>query len=104
MNTDTRTTSGFFDGYARRFDAIYGNADTPLNAVVNRWLRRSMKLRYDRTLEGCVPIEGTRVLDVGCGPGHYGVALAERGAASVFGLDFAQGMLDIAKDRAARAG
>jgi SAM-dependent methyltransferase len=101
---ETRSTSNFFDGYARRFDAIYGNANTPLNAVVNRWLRRSMRLRYERTLEGCAPIDGKRVLDVGCGPGHYGVALAERGAAEVFGLDFAQGMIDIAKDRAASAG
>jgi 2-polyprenyl-3-methyl-5-hydroxy-6-metoxy-1,4-benzoquinol methylase len=105
MDTNTRqTTSGFFDGYARKFDAIYGNADTKLNAIVNKYLRRSMKLRYDRTLEGCAPIEGKRVLDVGCGPGHYAVALAERGAAHVFGLDFAQGMIDIAKDHAERAG
>jgi SAM-dependent methyltransferase len=101
---ETRSTSGFFDGYAKRFDAIYGNADTPLNAVVNKYLRKSMKLRYDRTLEGCMPVDGRRVLDVGCGPGHYSVALAERGASHVFGLDFAQGMIDIAKEHASRAG
>lgn len=101
---ETPSTSRFFDGYARKFDAIYGNANTPLNAVVNRWLRRSMRLRYERTLEGCAPIEGKRVLDVGSGPGHYSVALAERGAGEVFGLDFAEGMIDLARDRAARAG
>ena len=100
---ETRTAN-FFDHYANDFSAIYGNDNTPVNAVVNRLFRKSMMLRYERTLAGCNPIEGQTVIDIGCGPGHYGVALAQRGAARVLGVDFAAGMIDIAKKRAERAG
>ena len=100
---ETRTAE-FFDQYASDFSAIYGNDNTPLNAVVNRLFRKSMVLRYERTLAGCNPIEGKSVIDIGCGPGHYAVALAARGAARVVGVDFASGMIDLAKKRAERAG
>jgi len=100
---ETRTAQ-FFDQYANDFSAIYGNDNTPVNAIVNRLFRKSMMLRYERTLAGCDPIEGKSVIDIGCGPGHYAVALAARGAARVLGVDFASGMIDIAKKRAERAG
>jgi ubiquinone/menaquinone biosynthesis C-methylase UbiE len=97
-------TQTFFHGYARDFNAIYGNRNGPLTSLVNRTLRKSMRLRYQRTLEGCEPVEGRTVLDVGCGPGHYGIALAARGARQVTGLDFAEGMIDLARQQAAAAG
>lgn len=97
-------TARFFDAYARDFTAIYGNEHTPLNAVINRFFRKSMMLRYQRTLAGCSPIDGKSVIDIGCGPGHYGVELAKRGASRVLGVDFAPGMIEIAKKRAAEAG
>ena len=84
-------TAEFFDAYARDFNAIYGNENTLVNAVVNKLFRKSMVVRYERTLAGCSPIEGKTVIDIGCGPGHYGVALAARGAARVLGVDFAPG-------------
>lgn len=97
-------TQKFFDGYAADFDALYGTRRSLINRVVNPLLRRSMKLRYQRTLESCDPIEGAEVLDVGCGPGHYLVALLRRGAARAVGLDFAEGMLEIAGARAETCG
>jgi 2-polyprenyl-3-methyl-5-hydroxy-6-metoxy-1,4-benzoquinol methylase len=63
-----------------------------------------MRLRYLRTIEGCVPIGGRDVLDIGCGPGHYSVALAKLGARSVLGIDFADGMVTIARERALAEG
>lgn len=97
-------TSRFFDRYARDFSAIYGNENTLINAAVNRVFRRSMKLRYLRTLARCEPVGGRTILDIGCGPGHYAVALAQRGAAQVHGVDFADGMLELARTRAQNAG
>ncbi|MBI4642737.1 MAG: methyltransferase domain-containing protein [Deltaproteobacteria bacterium] len=97
-------TSEFFQAYARDFDAIYGTRNTWLNRLINALWRRSMKLRYEETLKGCAPITGKRVLDAGCGPGHYAVALARRGAGHVLGLDFAPEMLELARARAAQAG
>jgi ubiquinone/menaquinone biosynthesis C-methylase UbiE len=97
-------TARFFDAYAKDFNAIYGNEHTLLNAVVNRLFRKSMLLRYEQTLAGCMPIQGKSVIDIGCGPGHYAVALAAAGAGRVLGVDFAPGMIDIARARAARSG
>jgi SAM-dependent methyltransferase len=96
--------AGFFDGYAHDFNAIYGGDNGPLNRVINRLFRQAMRVRYEKTLAGCQPIAGKTVLDVGCGPGHYGVALAKAGAAGVFGVDFAPAMIEIAKKNAAEAG
>lgn len=98
--TDSRA-SQFFDRYAVDFDAIYGNSNNTLfEKVTNHLFRKSMVTRYERTLAGCEPIAGRTVLDIGCGPGHYGVTLAKRGASKVVGLDFAPAMLEIAKKRA----
>jgi SAM-dependent methyltransferase len=97
-------TQSFFERYAVDFDSLYGNASGPLQRVINQTFRKSMWLRYEKSLEGCVPIEGMSVLDVGCGPGHYGVSLAQAGAASVLGLDFSEDMLRLAAERARLAG
>ena len=101
---DGNRTAAFFDGYAHDFADIYGNSDAGLSSLVNRVLRRSMRLRYEKTLAGCAPIEGRTVLDVGCGPGHYSITLAQRGASQVVGIDFADGMLKIATEHAEKVG
>lgn len=97
-------TSEFFDSYAHDFDAIYGTRNSLVNRLVNRFLRKSMMLRYRKTIEGCDPIDGRTVIDIGCGPGHYGIALARKGAGRVLGLDFAEGMIRLAEDYALKAG
>ena len=40
-----------------------------------------------------VSLRGSRILDVGCGPGHYAFAFAERGA-EVVCIDIAENMID----------
>jgi 2-polyprenyl-3-methyl-5-hydroxy-6-metoxy-1,4-benzoquinol methylase len=97
-------TQVFFHQYANDFDAIYSNRGGLINGLLNGVFRKSMKLRYEKTLEGCRPIEGKTVLDVGCGPGHYAITLAQRGAGRVLGIDFAEGMLGIAAEHARTAG
>jgi SAM-dependent methyltransferase len=97
-------TSQFFDGYAADFDAIYGSDNGPVERIANRLFRRAMLVRYEKTLAGCQPAAGCSVIDIGCGPGHYSVALARAGAERVLGLDFAAGMLKIARERAEAQG
>jgi 2-polyprenyl-3-methyl-5-hydroxy-6-metoxy-1,4-benzoquinol methylase len=97
-------TQGFFHQYANDFDAIYSNRGGVVNGVVNRVFRQSMKLRFLKSVEGCDPIQGKSILDIGCGPGHYSITLAQRGAARVVGLDFAEGMLQLATRHAQEAG
>lgn len=97
-------TSEFFDDYAGGFNAIYGNRNTIFNKLVNAYFRKSMRMRYEKVIDGCNPIEQHTVLDIGCGPGHYSVTLARRGAKFVTGVDFAPSMLDIARSQAKEAG
>jgi len=97
-------TSEFFDRYAVDFDAIYGNDNRAFERVINNLFRRAMVIRYEKTIAGCDPIEGRTVIDIGCGSGHYSVALARAGAARVLGLDFAPGMLKIAQSSAEKFG
>lgn len=100
----TERTANFFDRYAADFNAIYGNSNDGFERIVNRLFRRSMLVRYEQTLTRCRPIAGLSVIDIGCGPGHYSVALARAGATRVLGLDFAPAMLKIAGDAAKAAG
>lgn len=103
-STASQQTAEFFHSYAHDFDAIYGTKHTFVNKIVNQFFRESMRLRYEKTILGCDPIEGKTVLDIGCGPGHFAIALAKRGAAEVLGLDFAEGMLDVARRHAEAQG
>ncbi len=102
--SDSASVSTFFHGYASDFDSIYGNKHSGFRAWVNTNLRASMRLRYEATIEGCQPIEGKSVLDIGSGPGHFAVHLAKIGAGRVVGLDFAEGMMDVARKNAEAAG
>lgn len=47
-------------------------------------------------------IAGKKILEAGCGPGHYSIRLAKQGAKMV-GIDFAPKMINIAKSRAKEA-
>lgn len=94
----------FFNEYAHDFDAIYGARQRLVGRVLNPILRKSMRVRYEKSIAGCDPIEGRTALDIGCGPGHYAIALARRGAARVVGIDFAGEMIRIAREKAAGAG
>ncbi|MGA3096542.1 MAG: class I SAM-dependent methyltransferase [Bryobacteraceae bacterium] len=100
----THRTQGFFHQYAGNFDAIYSNRGGLIDGLLNNLFRRSMKLRFVYSVERCSPIHGKTVLDVGCGPGHYAITLAQRGAERVLGIDFADGMLKIAEEHARQAG
>lgn len=96
-------TKFFFDSYAQEFSAIYGNKNNIFNRIINDVFRKSMAVRFTKTLEACTPINDKAVIDVGCGPGHYGVILAQNGARLVEGVDFADGMISLASQNAADA-
>jgi 2-polyprenyl-3-methyl-5-hydroxy-6-metoxy-1,4-benzoquinol methylase len=100
----TNKTQSFFDKYSDGFKAIYGVEKGILKRWIDRWFRKSMLLRFEKTLEGCSPIEGKTALDIGCGPGHYCLALALKGARSVLGIDFSERMIELAGSSAKKMG
>lgn len=97
-------TKQFFDKYAYDFDSLYGVPNNRLNVIINPLFRKSMRLRFEKSLSYAYPIEDKTVLDIGCGPGHYAIALAKAGAKKIIGLDFAPEMIKLAKEKAQQQG
>lgn len=92
-----------FDRDAERFDAIY-EGRKPLHQRIFDRFRRVVVERF-RLVCALAPVPGEwTVLDVGCGPGRYGLALHALGARRIVGLDVAGRMLDLARREFARAG
>lgn len=94
----------FFDKYAVDFNSIYENNNSIISRFMNSYLRKSMKMRFVKTMEGCYPPAGKSIIDIGCGAGQYAIALARNGAEYVYGIDFARGMIDLAKKNADQVG
>ena len=95
--------NSYFDREAERFDAIY-ERDKPLHQRLgDRLFRRVILERYSLVINA-IGAPGATVLDVGCGPGRYGIELARRGARRCIGVDVAASMIEIARREATKAG
>src|SRR5438552_2322913 len=91
----------YFEREAARFDAIY-ERDKPIHQrIVDAVFRRVIHERYSLVLNA-IGASGSRVLDVGCGPGRYGIELARRGAERCLRVDVSSPMIESAR-QAARA-
>lgn len=78
------------------------------DATAAEWVRREPTSLSDftgrpRTLALCEPVEGRRVLDLGCGEGYCARRLVGMGAAEVLGIDSSAKMIAAARAEEARA-
>ena len=103
MSSTQDRTQRYFDRNAAQFDSIYHEGQ-PLARAFNRAFRKAIYERFAITFGEAEPVTGKSVLDIGCGSGRYAVEFARRGAARVIGLDYAAGMLDLARAYAREAG
>lgn len=90
-----KNKQAFWNSYSERFNAIYGTKNTPVNLVINKLFRRSMKLRFIETIKR-IPSNASSVLDIGCGPGHFSIEVAKNMITKVHGIDFSKDMIDLA--------
>lgn len=94
-----RRAAEFFDGFAETFDTLYDGRRSAAWRWIDRHLRSDMFVRYAWTFERLGDLEGTSVLDIGCGSGPYLVEALRRGAGQVTGVDPAPQMLTLARER-----
>lgn len=96
MNDAPQNITRFFDRKAKGFDAIYSGRESFMGRTWDRLTRRNIPWRLRFAMEALSPVEGKRVLDVGCGSGRYCVELAARGAAEAVGVDLSPRMIELA--------
>ena len=87
----------YFDRVAEEFNSHYDEKKPLTTAIIDRVFRQGMVQRFDYITKK-MDWAGHKLLDVGCGPGHYIATLIKnKGAAEGVGLDFAASMIDVAK-------
>jgi 2-polyprenyl-3-methyl-5-hydroxy-6-metoxy-1,4-benzoquinol methylase len=92
----------YFDRRARLLDRLY-DSRPGLRGRFEAWVYGPLRRRFELTLAELGDLTGKAVLDVGCGPGRYAVACAERGA-EVVGVDISSAMLALAEAHARDSG
>jgi ubiquinone/menaquinone biosynthesis C-methylase UbiE len=102
--TQAQKAGVFFDSFAETFDTFYDGRRSPFMQWIDRRYRSDMFARYAMTFERLGDFNGKRGLDIGCGSGPYIAEAIRRGAAHVTGLDPAQGMLDLTRQRIEKLG
>jgi SAM-dependent methyltransferase len=73
------------------------NKTNYFTALFNSVFRAALYRRADEALRECLDCNAQTVLDVGCGSGVNAVLFAKNGVPRVTGVDFADGMLEIAR-------
>ena len=95
---DSEKVKSTFESYAKKFDAIYEHSER--KTIFDRWIdtkfRKSMYLRFEKTLNSIETKEVQSVLDIGCGSGRYAVQFLKRDK-SVTGIDMAEEMIKLAE-------
>ena len=99
-------TQRYFSEECTDFDASYNNPHQ-IKDIVRRLTYSYNKKGIDGRLNSLLAligdgIAGSKILDVGCGPGAYSIKLSKKGAL-VTAIDYAQGMIDAAKANAKNA-
>jgi 2-polyprenyl-3-methyl-5-hydroxy-6-metoxy-1,4-benzoquinol methylase len=94
----------YFERIAHDFDSYYDEPKGGFSALTNRLLRKPPILRRLRlAMEAVDRPEVGSILDIGCGSGVLSIPMTQRGK-RVTAADFSAPMIEIAKEKARRAG
>ena len=94
MSKKTETVQSYWDARSDLFGNYYKKPSS-----FDRVFRKGVYERQAIAVEACKKIPNATVLDIGSGPGVNSVSLIKNaGASHVFGVDFAQHMIDYANN------
>jgi len=94
MSKKTETVQSYWDARSELFGNYYKKPST-----FDRIFRKGVYERQAIAVKACKEIPNATVLDIGSGPGINSVSLIKNaGASHVFGVDFAQHMIDYARN------
>ncbi len=100
MSKKTETVQNYWDARSDLFGNYYKKP-----SAIDRVFRKGVYERQAVAVKACKEITQASVLDIGSGPGINSVSLIKNaGAAHVFGVDFAQQMIDYANNTAKEEG
>ena len=100
MSKKTESVQSYWDARSDLFGNYYKKPSS-----FDRVFRKGVYERQAIAVKACKEIPNARVLDIGSGPGVNSVSLIKNaGAAHVFGVDFAQHMIDYANNTAKEEG
>ena len=100
MSKQLDNQRNYWDHTVGDFDSIYSHGKSKFDNWIDATFRWDMYARFDYTMENSKPIEGRTFLDVGCGTGRYAFEFLKRGAKHVTGIDIAENMLAVCRERA----
>lgn len=92
---DDAVASGLerFDQHVFRWERILSGTGPPHIRLWNRFVRRNVRVRFERTFLLAGRLAGRSVADLGAGTGEYCVRAIEHGASTVLAVDSAAGMI-----------
>lgn len=100
MSKQMETVQSYWDARSELFGNYYKKPSS-----FDRVFRKGVYERQAIAVKGCKEIPNATVLDVGSGPGVNSVSLIKNaGASLIFGVDFAQHMIDYANNTAKEEG
>ena len=100
MSKKTETVQSYWDARSDLFGNYYKKP-----SLFDRIFRKGVYERQAIAVQACKEIPNAKVLDIGSGPGVNSVSLIKNaGASHIFGVDFAQHMIDYATNTAKEEG
>ena len=100
MSKKTESVQSYWDARSELFGNYYKKP-----SAFDRTFRKGVYERQAIAVKACKEINRATVLDIGSGPGVNSVSLIKNaGASQVFGVDFAQHMIDYARNTAKEEG
>ena len=90
--------NALFDDEAKKWESLYSDSSRERWGIFQGSVRRRTQARMDLCLSLLPPLAGKSVIELGCGPGYYGLRLI-RGGGTWTGLDISARMLAVCRDR-----